>query len=79
MENLNTFDFRTDFQKRRDERRKRVVSLFKDYRMKAIPGVSNTAIMRVVANDMCCSLQNVRVMLINEGIIKPKKAIRFNQ
>lgn len=78
MENLNTFDFRTEFQKRRDERRKKVVALFKDYRMKAMPGVSNTAVMRVVADDMRCSMQNVRVMLINEGIIKPRRIKTIN-
>lgn len=73
MENLNTFDFRTTFQKKRDERRKRVVSLFKSFRAQAVPGVSDTSVMRAVAVEMGCSLQNVRVMLINEGVLHPRK------
>ena len=78
MENLSTYDFRTEFQKRRDERREKAVYLFNSYRAIAMPGTSNTAVMRAVACNMGCSLQNIRVMLINAGVLSPRKCKRTN-
>lgn len=71
-ENFN-YDFRTPLQKQQDERRRNIIAMFSDCRAKAGSGVSNSRIMTVIAQHVGCTPQNVRVILVKEGLIRTKK------
>ena len=71
-ENFN-YDFRTPLQKQQDERRRNVIAMYSDYRAKAGGNVSNNRIMTVIAQHVGCTPQNVRVILVKEGLIRTKK------
>lgn len=70
------YDFRTPLQKQNDERRKRIASMFVDYRKKADANVSNNRIMTVIAKELDCTTQNIRNILMKEGLIIKRKQHR---
>ena len=70
---LKKNDFMTPFLRRREERRQKMSGLYRELREGAEPGVSNYSVMKVVAEKMGCSVQNVMVVLKNAGVIKPRK------
>lgn len=70
---LKKNDFMTPFLRRREERRQMMSGLYRELREGAEPGVSNYSVMKVVAEKMGCSVQNVMVVLKNAGVIKPRK------
>lgn len=76
MEEKFNYDFRTPLQKQQDERKKSVISMFADFRSKADESVSNSRIMAVIASRVGCTSQNVRVILVKEGLLKVKKRIK---
>lgn len=72
-ENFINYDFRTPLQRQRDERKKNIIAMFSDMREKAPKECSNNRLMFEVAKRVDCTQQNVRVCLINAGIIVPKR------
>lgn len=73
---LKKNDFMTPFLRRREERRQKMSGLYRELREGAEPGVSNYSVMKVVAEKMGCSVQNVMVVLKNAGVIKPRKRVK---
>lgn len=71
-ENFN-YDFRTPLQKQQDERKNNILAMFSDCRSKAAKEVSNNRIMTVIAQRVGCTPQNVRAILVKEGVIKTKR------
>ena len=72
-ENFN-YDFRTPLQKQQDERKKKnIIAMFADFRAKAPAETSDSRIMLAVSQQVGCTQQNVRVILIKAGLITPKK------
>ena len=73
---LKKNDFMTPFLRRREERRQKMSGLYRELREGAEPGVSNYSVMKVVAEKMGCSVQNVMVVWKNAGVIKPRKRVK---
>lgn len=71
-ENFN-YDFRTPLQKERAERQKNIIAMFTDFRAKAPSDTSDSRIMLAVSQQVGCTQQNVRVILMNAGVITPKR------
>lgn len=68
-----SYDFRTPLQKQQDERKKNIIAMFADFRAKAPAGTSDSRIMLAVSQNVGCTQQNVRCILIKAGVIKPKR------
>lgn len=66
-------DLRTPAEKQQEERRKSIVSLFLDMKARAITGTSDSRIMGAVSQKVGCTQQNVRYILVKEGVLKPRK------
>jgi len=71
-ENFN-YDFRTPLQKQQDERKKRMISMFADFRAKAPADTSDNRIMMAIAMQVGCTPQNVRACLVKAKVITPKR------
>lgn len=71
-ENFN-YDFRTPQQKKLEEKRKSIVTMFTNYRAKATADTSDYRIMQVIASQIGCTTPNVRTILIKAQVIKPKR------
>lgn len=66
-------DLRTPLEIQHEERRKNVVKLFIDFKSRAMEGTSDSRLMQAVSQKVGCTQQNVRYILIKEGVLKPRK------
>ena len=73
-ENFN-YDFRTPLQKQQDERKRNIIAMYADCRAKAGAGVSDNRIMTVIAQQVGCTPQNVRAILVKAGRLRPKRRV----
>lgn len=72
-EKIQKIDLRTPLQRERDLHRQRVVKAFRRLRDSVCEGTSNERIMVAIAEEMGCTRQNVRAILLKCGVIKRKK------
>lgn len=66
-------DLRTPLEKQQEERRKNIVKMFLDMKARAIVGTSDSRLMQAVSMKVGCTQQNVRYILIREGVLQPRK------
>lgn len=72
------YDFRTPRQKAIAARREEAASIFAWLKENSVEGTTDNRIMYGVAEQMGCTRQNVRVLLISAGVIKPRKRAKKN-
>ena len=71
-EKKEKIDFRSPLRIKQERRRKEIVSTFLDYKESASDGSSDSRIMDAVAKKVGCTPQNVRAILLKQGVYKPK-------
>ena len=71
-EKKEKIDFRSPLKIEQEKRKKEIVSTFLDYKEAALEGSSDCRIMDAVAKKVGCTMQNVRVILLKQGVYKPK-------
>ena len=68
-------DFRPRRQIEEERHRKAVSARFLELREKTVEGTSDYRIMVVMAEEMGCTAQNVRNLLLKDGTIKVKRKV----
>ena len=71
-EKKEKIDFRSPLRIEQERRRNEIVSTFLDYKEAASDGSSDSRIMDAVAKKVGCTTQNVRAILLKQGVYKPK-------
>lgn len=67
------YDLRTTCQKERAAHRERAVRIFNRIKEHSVEGTTDNRVMVGVAEEMGCTRQNVRMLLVRAGVITPKR------